>query len=423
MKVKVTFEIDIPDKSMDVNTLSAQIRELTQKKTKELFCLSLERYEASLLRKHKRRIIKRGKVPRTLITPLGKVKIKRYQVMDKKTKQRFYLLDRYIGLNPYQRITLGVEEKGLRLSVEYPYKRAEELMGGLASCSTLHRRVQREGKRIREEENALRNKVFKEGKGLEMVNFGEAKGVLVTAEADDTGIPCRDGKEWMGIKLGVYYWGKALRGKNGDKNRYMLIDKSYYGGIETSEEFGQMWAIKGIEEGVGKARYIYLIGDGALWIKKVGEDYLPNSIYQLDWWHLNKRIMEVFGGQKSRDLMEDVKAGRLHDMLSRVKRSKAKDEQKKKELISYIKENWEGIEGYKKVKELIGEEYEVSVGSGAIEKGIEIVICRRFKKQGMSWSREGANNLLKLRLLKLNGGWSKYWQARAQETGADLSPN
>jgi hypothetical protein len=30
------------------------------------------------------------------------------------------------------------------------------------------------------------------------------------------------------------------------------------------------------------------------------------------------------------------------------------------------------------------------VGSGAVEKNIEIIIGRRFKKQGMSWSKQGA---------------------------------
>lgn len=37
-----------------------------------------------------------------------------------------------------------------------------------------------------------------------------------------------------------------------------------------------------------------------------------------------------------------------------------------------------------------------------MEKNIDIVIGRRFKKHGMSWSVEGANKLLKLRILCYN---------------------
>ena len=44
-------------------------------------------------------------------------------------------------------------------------------------------------------------------------------------------------------------------------------------------------------------------------------------------------------------------------------------------------------------------------GSGGIEKNIGIHVGRRCKKQGMSWSHEGINNLLALRSKKLNESW------------------
>ena len=44
-------------------------------------------------------------------------------------------------------------------------------------------------------------------------------------------------------------------------------------------------------------------------------------------------------------------------------------------------------------------------GSGAVEKNIGIHVGRRLKKQGMRWSKEGANNLLALRTEKLNQLW------------------
>lgn len=46
-------------------------------------------------------------------------------------------------------------------------------------------------------------------------------------------------------------------------------------------------------------------------------------------------------------------------------------------------------------------------GSGGIEKNIGIHVGRRCKKQGMSWSHEGINNLLALRSNKLNQLWSE----------------
>lgn len=46
-------------------------------------------------------------------------------------------------------------------------------------------------------------------------------------------------------------------------------------------------------------------------------------------------------------------------------------------------------------------------GSGGIEKNIGTLVGRRFKRQGMSWSHEGANNLLALRIKKLNQIWQQ----------------
>ena len=42
-------------------------------------------------------------------------------------------------------------------------------------------------------------------------------------------------------------------------------------------------------------------------------------------------------------------------------------------------------------------------------------MARRFKERGMSWSRQYANPLLKLRLLKLNGDWETYWNERQEQ--------
>ena len=45
------------------------------------------------------------------------------------------------------------------------------------------------------------------------------------------------------------------------------------------------------------------------------------------------------------------------------------------------------------------------IGLGAIEENIDVVIGRRFKRQ-----REGANNLLKLRILRYNTKWGEFWE-------------
>ena len=85
------------------------------------------------------------------------------------------------------------------------------------------------------------------------------------------------------------------------------------------------------------------------------------------------------------------------------------DIEKKKKIVGvmgYVKANLDWIENIPKVG---------GYGSGPVEKTVDIRVTRRFKKRGMSWYKGGANPLLRLRLLKLNGEWDAYWQERRKE--------
>jgi len=48
----------------------------------------------------------------------------------------------------------------------------------------------------------------------------------------------------------------------------------------------------------------------------------------------------------------------------------------------------------------------------AAEKTVDTLVAHRYKKRGMSWSRGGSGTLMRLRLLKANGEWDRYWASR-----------
>jgi len=83
------------------------------------------------------------------------------------------------------------------------------------------------------------------------------------------------------------------------------------------------------------------------------------------------------------------------------------------EFLDYLEENWKWIYGSWSLRGKVKAQEVLVVGSGAMEKNIELLIGRRFKKRGMSWSRQGADNLLKLRVKKqLPEDWEGWWQRR-----------
>lgn len=60
--------------------------------------------------------------------------------------------------------------------------------------------------------------------------------------------------------------------------------------------------------------------------------------------------------------------------------------------------------------------------TGAMEKNIDTVIDRRFKRHGKNWTTEGVNNLLKLRTLRYNkSDWDAFWSRKASQ-GVSFPP-
>jgi hypothetical protein len=102
-----------------------------------------------------------------------------------------------------------------------------------------------------------------------------------------------------------------------------------------------------------------------------------------------------------------------HRNLLRLKRLVDGPSEKLNDLLGYLEENWDGIYGSRNLKSKVGAKEVLVVGSGGIEKNIDLMLCRRFKGRGMSWSRAGAQNLLKLRLLRYDRkDWKAYWRQR-----------
>jgi hypothetical protein len=188
------------------------------------------------------------------------------------------------------------------------------------------------------------------------------------------------------------------------KDRYWLRDKKSYASIEEIGAFGEKFFQECVRQGVLKAKEVIFIGDGANWIRRLKEGYFPEAIGVLDIWHLEKELRWALGEENQR-VIEELKGlafqGKGPEIVQRLMGEGAKVreiERRKKilEAMTYVRNNLGWIANIPKVK---------GYGSGPVEKTVDITVARRFKKRGMNWHRGGANPLLKLRLLKLNGEW------------------
>lgn len=413
MRVRLMVEVNIGKEVRNINELERVVYGRMREVGKELMVEVLRRAEKEAMRKVKG--VKIGFGESYWITRLGVVKIRKQRVRAK--GKSFYPLDRYLGTERRgSEATVWVKRRGVELSCDYAYRKSAELLsreiGDWVSKSALHRWVQEAGERYCAKENLEWEGMIKRGEAPE--SFKEKKD-LVVVEVDATSI-ARQRERWgkeeqkskLEVKLGVMYTGRESYGKG--KNR--LKDKVVYGGLEGAEEFGEKLWIKGEKKlKVSEARKQLLIGDGDVWIKEIKQANFPHASYQVDWWHLTKKIREAMRKNErlSRLLIRRLYEGKGATLVGLLERKIDRLTEEREEidkLLGYLRHNQEGFYGSQELKGEIADK----VGSGAIEKNMELVVGRRFKKWGMSWSKPGAHYLLKLRLLKYDSeAWNDFW--------------
>lgn len=333
-------------------------------------------------------LVRNGREYKQIRTLVGALRYRRIRLRCRGCGREIYPLDRAIGL---EGMTLGVRERALWAAVEVSYEKAHHFLqkftGLEVSSKKIHQMAWEEGGRIAAWQEVRREAVFGKGETLEE-RIGEVPEVLYV-QVDGTAVHDRESGEWMECRVGTSF----SRRVNLSKGRVWLMDKKTYASVE-------------------KAGRVYFIGDGALWIKKLKNDYFPQVIGVLDIWHFERELKRVLGEKKT-ETVAKLKSlaleGKAEEIVNRLMKEVSVDRKKSEDifkLAEYVMNNAEWIRNIPKVK---------GYGSGPVEKTVDITVSRRFKKRGMSWYRHGVNPLLQMRLLKLNGEWETYWDQRKEE--------
>jgi hypothetical protein len=433
MQVEYLATMSLPDDGWDVNMLEEACWKAARNAARELFLRALKQEEGKVLARVEGE--KKGEARRYLTTRLGLITFYRQKLKRQGNGKNSYLypLDRAIRLEPRQEATLWVRKRACELATRYSYREAASLLsaeiGEEISHYPIHRWVQRKGKVLREEEDQKWQATFEYGEAFE--GEGEAKEIVVT-ELDATMIHSQEGKgKNIAVKLGVMYSGKELESKTAKNKRYRLKDKALYGGIEEAQEFGEKLYLKGEEKlALSKAENMLIIGDGDQWIRAIAQGPYFMATYQIDWRHILVKIHQTFSDRPHlvSELVDYLYSGKGKEMLDTIKLARLLCEDNEKrgkiaDLASYIENNFDGLYGSRSLKDRVEAKRVLVSSSGAMEKNIDVVIGRRFKKQGMSWTKEGADNLLKLRILRYNkNDWEEFWE-RQNLAGVSFSPN
>ena len=139
----------------------------------------------------------------------------------------------------------------------------------------------------------------------------------------------------------------------------------------------------------------------------------------LDYYHLSKKVKEFFsmafnGKEISKKMhneimkllwVGDVKAALA--FMEHVDKSKVKDQNRLTQLADYLKRVRDCIPNYALRKEL-----GLRNGSGVVEKVNDLLVAKRQKHNGMSWSKPGSVGLASVTCAKENGALGDWTQKR-----------
>jgi hypothetical protein len=163
---------------------------------------------------------------------------------------------------------------------------------------------------------------------------------------------------------------------------------------------------------VGTHTVVVIVGDGAEWIWNRATMFV-NRCEILDFWHALEHAWTFarlrYGDDSAQadrwvhQIAEDLRAGKLQDVIAALKRLRPKTEELRaslQSLVGYYSEN----AGRMRYDEYLRLGY--GIGSGAVESAHKQVVHARLRQAGMRWSEAGARRLLALRLLLLNNDWA-----------------
>ncbi len=164
-----------------------------------------------------------------------------------------------------------------------------------------------------------------------------------------------------------------------------------------------------------RALPIVAITDGAKSIRNSLQLIFGTTItIILDWYHLHKKVAELFSmiarnkEEKHRHLnfiFPLLWKGQTSEVISYLWREvKPRNSLKLEELISYLDKHKAEIINYERRQMACK-----SIGSGRMEKAVDIVIGKRQKDNSMSWRSSGSKSLAILKVVELNDEWDSLW--------------
>lgn len=227
--------------------------------------------------------------------------------------------------------------------------------------------------------------------------------------------------EWKEIKSAVIY--RLEQRAENASGRGLLLEKYVVATPpETSPlDFGQAVRDEAMRRGLARAKTVYLVMDGAVWLWDLADDRFKTAVKTLDFHHAREHLNTIAealygtGTQQAKDwLAQQVESLRHGDEALVVNRLEdlLKSKAQAKRLTKIPKTITREVKYFRAHRDHIHYEERANegapLGSGAVES-LGKQLQRRMRGCGQFWKRSGLSNLLKLSVLAKNDDLHLLW--------------
>lgn len=232
------------------------------------------------------------------------------------------------------------------------------------------------------------------------------KDEVLYVQADGSMLLTRD-DGWKEVKAGRMFTSGSCIDPNGKSG--WIRHSQYVAHLGNSRDFtGQMDEL--IESYGRLDERLVFVSDGSTWIKNWIEDAFPQAVSILDYYHVCEHLHQFANASFSDEVVRKKwvtvqKELLLDSKVSEVIANINKQDKESEEAVSLI--NYYTANAYRmnyKAYRKIGAGI---IGSGAIESAHRTLVQKRMKQSGQRWTNTGAQNMLNLRVLQMNGQWGK----------------
>ena len=356
-----------------------------------------------------------------LRTGVGDVELQVWYGVDPATQQWGCPMRSRWGLKGFQQISPSLQDKIVfTVTATGTYEQAAAVVskwGCPIDDSTVHRLVQELGARAEEQTKARLKSVVQE---LEPYKPASALAVMMIDGflVRFRGPGWRKGSEgdsvqWHQLKTGVFYC--LEQASKSHRGRGQLSEKVMVSWQDAAVELGERLHYEAMRRGLGRARQIQALGDGAEWIWNLIACRWPNAVELLDFYHASQHLWELARAvhgpdekrvtgwvEKRRHQLRHGQETKLLKEISRLQPPKGERGKVVRREQNYFASHAKRLN----YAEIAARGW--PIGTGAVESACRQQQCR-YKRPGQFWTQNGLRHLRALEEARANGHWDTLW--------------